>query len=305
VTELITIISDDYSLNKTLSAYLEGFNTLFITQRASIIESIYNTPPTVVIFNGGMRYKDFISTIREDHIFSHLPIIVLLDDKEFIKNWKDLPVDDFITKPLQREEFIMRLYLSIERSRRIVETNPLTMLPGNTPIIKEVQARLDRNEEFALAYADLDNFKPFNDKYGFSRGDEVIKMTGRLITNTVKLHDPHNCFVGHIGGDDFVFITSIEKAEPASREIVKNFDEIIPSFYDPEDREQGYIISHSRDGTVKKFPLLSISIGITLNKGWFKHYGEISSAATEVKAYAKTLEGSTYFIDRRSYERKD
>ncbi len=303
--ELITVISDEEELNKTLSAYLEGFNTLFITKRASIIESIYNTPPTVVIFNGGLMYKDFISTIREDHIFSHLPIIVLLDDKEFIKNWKDLPVDDFITKPLQREEFIMRLYLSIERSRRMVETNPLTMLPGNTPIIKEVQARLDRNEEFALAYADLDNFKPFNDKYGFSRGDEVIKMAGRLITNTVKLHDPHNCFVGHIGGDDFVFITSIEKAEPASREIVKNFDEIIPSFYDPEDREQGYIISHSRDGTVKRFPLLSISIGITLNKGWFKHYGEISSVATEVKAYAKTLEGSTYFIDRRSYERKD
>lgn len=303
--ELITIISDDEELNNQLSAFLEGFNTLFITQRATIIESIYNMPPTVLMFNGGSRYRDFILTIREDPIFSHLPIIVFLDEKEFIKNWRDLPVDDFITKPLQREEFIMRLYLSIERSRRVVEINPLTMLPGNTPIIKEVQARLDRNEEFALAYADLDNFKPFNDKYGFSRGDEVIKMAGRLITNTVKLHDPHNCFVGHIGGDDFVYITSLDKIELVSKDIVENFDEIIPSFYDAEDRERGYIISHSRDGNVRHFPFLSISIGITLNRGWFKHYGEISSAATEVKAYAKKMQGSTYFIDRRSYKKKD
>ena len=302
--ELITIVSDDEGINTTLESFLEGFNVNFIKKNSEIIESIYNNPPTLIIFNGGARYKDYIRTIREDHIFSHLPIILLLEDREFIKHWKDLPADDFITKPLQREEFIMRLYLSIERSRRIVEVNPLTMLPGNTPIIKEVQSRLDRQEEFALAYADLDNFKPFNDKYGFSRGDEVIKMTGRLITNTVKLQDPHNYFVGHIGGDDFVYITSIERVEKTSKEIVENFDEIIPSFYDPEDRERGYIISHGRDGKVRHYPFLSISIGITLNRKWFKHYGEISSAATEVKSYAKTFEGSNYFIDRRSYDRE-
>ncbi|RMG73857.1 MAG: GGDEF domain-containing response regulator [Nitrospirae bacterium] len=301
--ELITIVSDEDDTNKTLAEFLEGFNINFIKNKTEIIDSIYNNPPTLIIFNGGLKYRDYIRTIRDDQVFSHLPIILLLDEREFVKQWKELPADDFITKPLQREEFIMRLYLSIERSRRVVEVNPLTMLPGNTPIIKEVQARLDREEEFALAYADLDNFKPFNDKYGFSRGDEVIKMTGRLITNTVKLYDPHNFFVGHIGGDDFVYITSIERVEQTSREIIENFDEIIPSFYDPEDRERGYIISFGRDRKERHYPLLTLSIGITLNRAWFRHYGEISSAATEVKSYAKSFEGSNYFIDRRRYSR--
>ena len=297
----IFIISTDQQTNEAIEKALQGYNLIINPYSSDLLDRIYSSPPVLIIFNYDDTPEDIISVMRDDPIFRHLPIILLLDREKEIKDWNIFPVDDFLYKPLSSRELVMRINLCIHRSRRVVETNPLTMLPGNTPIIKEVQRRLDASEEFALAYADLDNFKPFNDKYGFSRGDEVIRMTGRLITNMVKLYDPEKCFVGHIGGDDFVFIVSPDKIKPVCEEITENFNRIIPSFYDPEDRDRGYIISTDRTGVQKRFPLLSISIGVTINRGWFKHYGAISTAATEAKRYAKKFEGSIYFVDRRSY----
>jgi diguanylate cyclase (GGDEF)-like protein len=301
----IIVISTDAETNNNLLDIISNYRLSILPFNAEIIDRIYSSPPVMLIINKKDAPSDFLDIIREDPIFSHLPVIALLDKEDFIEDWKRYPIDDFIFKPLNGHELLLRIGLCVHRSRRIVEINPLTMLPGNTPIIKEVQRRLDRSEEFALAYCDLDNFKPYNDKYGFSRGDEVIRMSGRLITNIVKLQDPEHCFVGHIGGDDFVFIVSIEKAATVCEEIVKNFDCIIPSFYDPVDRERGYITSVDRQGQERIFPFLSISIGVTLNKGWFKHYGAISAAATEVKNVAKRLQGSAFFIDRRKYKPKD
>jgi diguanylate cyclase (GGDEF)-like protein len=190
--------------------------------------------------------------------------------------------------------------LCSSRAQKVLETNPLTRLPGNITIIKEIQRRIDTNGLFSFSYADMDNFKPFNDRYGFSRGDEVIRMTGRLITNIIKLKAPEESFVGHVGGDDLVFIIRIESIDAVCSELVATFDGIIHSFYDTEEREKGFMESLDRDGKRRTFPLITLSIGVAHNKcRSFSHYGQVSEIATEMKQYAKAHTGSCYRVDRR------
>ncbi len=304
--ESIFVISDNKLIGSSILEYLKDlgkFDATILASTEKLIGRIYNAPPSLLIMDNGISLKNYVKIIRDDPIFNHLPIIILLEKGEFIDRWNDYPVDDFIFKPIDKNNFLMRVALSIRRVHRIVEINPLTMLPGNTPIIKEVQNRLDNSMQFALAYADLDNFKPYNDRYGFTRGDEIIRMTGRLITNIVKSHDPEHGFVGHIGGDDFVFMVAPEKVGIISDEIVRNFDKIILSFYDVEDIERGHIVSHTRNGKKEIFSILTISIGITINRKWFHHYGEMSSAVTKIKVHAKDYKGSIYCIDRRNYQK--
>jgi diguanylate cyclase (GGDEF)-like protein len=177
--------------------------------------------------------------------------------------------------------------------------NPLTKLPGNISINRQIQGRLDSGEIFALAYADLDHFKPFNDYYGFTRGDEVIRIAGRLILNIVKNMQAQGSFIGHIGGDDFIFIMDLGLVEDAAKEIIDAFDRIIPTLYEPEDRERGYIETEDRQGIRRQFPFVALSIGITSNKQkHFIHFGEVTEVACEMKGQAKQVRGSCYMIDR-------
>jgi GGDEF domain-containing protein len=196
----------------------------------------------------------------------------------------------------------MKAQLAVLRAERVVEVNPLTRLPGNIAINREIQNRIDTKKPFAMSYADLDYFKPFNDKYGFSRGDEVLRITGRLILNIVKGSSSQESFVGHIGGDDFVFITDITVVENACRDIIDAFDHIIPTFYDADDRQNGFIQSPDREGHIRMFPFLSITMGVVFIDGlYFNHYGEVTEIASEMKKWGKKTVGSCYKINRRSY----
>jgi diguanylate cyclase (GGDEF)-like protein len=186
------------------------------------------------------------------------------------------------------------------RSERSVEINPLTRLPGNISINRQIEERMARGEGFAIAYADLDSFKPFNDKYGFGRGDEVIKIAARLILCSVMNWQPRGSFVGHIGGDDFVFVMSDNLIEDACKSVIQAFDQIIPSLYDPEDRARGGIESKDRQGTVRFFPFIGISIGVTGTcYRRFAHFGALIEAASEMKHFAKKNSGSSYSMDKR------
>jgi GGDEF domain-containing protein len=192
------------------------------------------------------------------------------------------------------------LRLALYRTTVNLDANPLTRLPGNTSIINTVQSLTTRGEEFALAYADMDNFKPYNDKYGFSRGDEVLLMTARIIANVVSGYNRANSFVGHIGGDDFVFLLPPDVMEDACQRIVGDFDTIVPSFYDPEDRTRGYIVSQDRQGRELVFPILGISIAVVLSvNARYTRYAELAHEAGQLKKVAKATQGSIYVIDRR------
>lgn len=180
-----------------------------------------------------------------------------------------------------------------------LDANPLTHLPGNNRINREVQRLIDSHEDMTVIYGDLDNFKAFNDLYGFSRGDDVIAYTAEIFRNARSRY--RDSFCGHIGGDDFIFIVSEDKADEAAESILEDFDRGIRGFYSEIDRQRGYITSLTRTGEEKRFPLISISLaGVRLTRFPFSHYLEVSGKCAELKKLAKEREGSVFVRDRRN-----
>jgi diguanylate cyclase (GGDEF)-like protein len=267
------------------------------------LEIIYQEIPNLILIdtiNAQVSEISLINNLKDDPIFISMIIIFIVADDFTCDNWKNNLIDDYIRIGSLIKELKMRVELSFERLERMVATNPLTKLPGNLIIQREIQNRLDRVEIFALAYADLDNFKPFNDKYGFSRGDEVIKMLGRIIMNIVRTEQPHGNFIGHIGGDDFVYVMKPELIESTTIRIIEIFNNLVRNFYDIEDLKKGYIESVNRQGEKQIFPIMTLSVGITSNKyRKFKHFSEMAEAASEMKSIAKKNQYSKYAIDRR------
>jgi len=181
-----------------------------------------------------------------------------------------------------------------------LDASPLTRLPGGIAIETVLKKRIDSNQPLALCILDLDNFKAFNDRYGYAHGSEVIKETAHIVENAVKLKGVADDFIGHVGGDDFVVITTPERMRIISAEITANFDKQIPLFYDAADRAQGYILGKTRQGVEMQFPIMTISIAIVTNeRRRFTGPLEASEIAAELKDYAKTIPGSVFVVDKR------
>lgn len=300
----IVVVSKDAVTKEIIEKSLAGeFTVFFFDNIISVLDFIYNSIPDLIIIDGAtddLSAVNILNNLKGDPIFKQLSVLAIFHDSFEIPGWNDLLVEDYLRRSHLEREIHSRATLSIARSERVVEINPLTRLPGNISINRQIQDRLDRGEIFSLAYVDIDNFKPFNDYYGFSRGDEVLRATGRLILNIVKSEQQNNSFVGHIGGDDFVYIMDFEAIERASEVIVKAFDNIIPTFYDSSDRERDFILSTDRQGNKKAFSMMSISIGIATNRFFnFSHFGEITEIASKMKAQAKKTNNSCYRMDRR------
>lgn len=300
----IVLISGDIALKTVVEKVLgNAYRVAGFSNIQSSLDFIYNAIPDLMIIAiraGDEMTISLLNGLKSDPIFGQLPVLAVLAEDHSFGPWEQLLVDDYLSSSRLESDLLKRVALCLSRAERVVDINPLTRLPGNIAIMKQVQARLDNGDTFALAYADLDFFKPFNDKYGFSRGDEVLKMVGRLILNIVKAKQPLDSFVGHIGGDDFVFITSADLLEETATEILRNFDHIVPTFYDPHDRTERSIESVDRAGKKQIFPFISISVGVALNTTKpFSHYGEMTEVASEMKKYAKQFGGSVYKIDRR------
>ncbi|MCS7203454.1 MAG: GGDEF domain-containing protein [Thermodesulfovibrio sp.] len=267
------------------------------------LEIIYNEIPDMLIIDATEEFdKDLyiFNELKQDPLFVSMSFIAIVPSDFYCKNWKKFLFDDYVRENLIEKDFTMRVLLCFERAERIIATNPLTKLPGNLVIQREIQRRIDKEEIFSLAYADLDNFKPFNDKYGFYRGDEVIKMLGRVILNIVRAEQPKGSFVGHIGGDDFVYIMRPESIEETTVKIIEVFDNLIINFYDLEDIKKGYIESVSREGKILHFPIMTLSVGITSTKNRkFRHFSEMAEVASTMKTFAKKQKEKRYAIDRR------
>jgi diguanylate cyclase (GGDEF)-like protein len=300
----IVLISQDVALSSIVERILnKSYRVLSFRGIHSAIDYIYNSIPDLVIMDIYEQDRftvSLLNNLKADPIFHQLPVLIVLDETQGIPLWDVLFVEDYIKKSDFEKEGLSRVDLCIIRSERISEVNPLTKLPGNISINRQIQARIDGGEVFALAYADLDHFKPFNDYYGFTRGDEVIRISGRLILNIVKNVQSQGSFIGHIGGDDFLFIMNINLVEDAAKEIIDAFDRIIPTLYESGDRERGYIETQDRQNSIRRFPFVALSIGITSNEQEsFTHYGEITEVASEMKRQAKHVLGSCYKTDRR------
>jgi GGDEF domain-containing protein len=207
--------------------------------------------------------------------------------------------EDFFYSRWDIRLFAAKLNMIIKRSCRDLGVNPTTKLPGTTIIEREMAGRIKRGEKFAACYADLDDFKAYNDYYGYHYGDRLIKMTSEIIRDVVYSYSP-NSFVGHIGGDDFVFIIPSEKIDLVCGGIIEIFDRMIVRRYKKEDLTRGYIITENRRGEKETFPIMTLSIAVLVNQGrMFKHLGEISHMIADLKKYTKSLPGSNYFVERR------
>ena len=181
-----------------------------------------------------------------------------------------------------------------------LDANPLTRLPGNLVIEKVILTRLQGESRFAFCLVDLDNFKAFSDRYGYSRGSDVLKAVGNILVDTVKRLGHPNDFVGHIGGDDFVLVTDIESIAMLCEAVIDAFDEQITRFYDPDDVKKGFIISKDRKDIVQAFPIMTISIAVVTNKKKpLSSPAQIAEKAAQLKHYAKTFPKSLYVVDQR------
>jgi diguanylate cyclase (GGDEF)-like protein len=306
--ETILVVSPDDVITKLLRETLIDLGKITVISHLHLaFDFIYNNIPDLLIMDvyrdsGGIK---LLNSLKEDPLFANLFVLVILREGDHPPDWNTLLVEDYIWQKDLTSDARMKVELCFSRSNRMVEVNPLTRLPGNISINRQIQYRLDNRVPFALAYADLDHFKPFNDKYGFSRGDEVIKITGRLMLNIVRNKSVQGSFIGHVGGDDFVCIMDPSLIEEACQEVIAAFDRIVPSFYDTQDRESGFIESYSREGNAKQYPIMGISIGIVrIDQGTYSHYGEVTSVASEMKHLAKKNTKSSYAINRRSHTSK-
>ena len=297
--------ADTQEIERLLKADAEHFIVYTAESPLQAIDIIYSEPPDLVIIDhalGADGGRNLCHRIKSDTVFGHLPIILLLDTatRSAEINWENTPVDDYLPKPLDQREIQSRISLSFARATRVGDANPLTRLPGNHSIMREIQGQIDSGLPFTISYVDLDHFKSYNDVYGFFRGDEILKMTARLLTNAIRKLDSPEAFVGHIGGDDFVFIVSPDQMDGVCTEIIRNFDLIIGNFYDEEDRIRGYIDSENRKGENERFPIISVSIAVVTNEYRpIRHIGEVSALAAEVKKRVKSMEGSKYLKDLR------
>ena len=302
----IYIIDDDTKLLKMLKEMFENEKEYnFKGVKTEDIEIALKNIPSLIIINEDSIDKNIIdlcNRIREDDDNSITPIIVLGEDhnKEHRVSILKLCVEYYIVKPVD----IDYLYFTIKNIVRLMYTNrrvsPLTGLPGNVQIQTEIKKRLLKKEEFAILYFDLDNFKAYNDLYGFAKGDEIIKFTARTISKHIHSCDAESSFVGHIGGDDFIAIVSGTDYEKICKDVIKEFDSKVTDFFTKEDAEKGYVEVANRRGIIEQFPLTSISIGVVdAAKGRFKNSLEIGEIGAQVKHLAKVTVGSSYAIDRR------
>ncbi len=269
------------------------------------IDAVISDPPDLMIVQKGLHRhldQEIIQALKNNLQLALMPVILLVTDRDLAVgvDMERYPVDDLISEHAPIEEVITRVELALARAHRVADNNPLTKLPGNSSILKTIQQALDAKRDCAVAYVDIDNFKPFNDRYGFSRGDEVIRMVSRILVNVIQETAGKESFVGHVGGDDFVFLIPLDRVEETCNSVIQNFNALIPLFLDEEDLTRGYFLSKDRQGKEQRFPLTSLSIAVVpCPRGRFLHYGEVAQVAAQVKKKVKEMEGSNYFIDRR------
>lgn len=301
----ILILNLDKSLEEYLKILLEGegYKVSEATSEESVVKELLDRKADILMLDlESVHALDICKKVRANFALRHIPIVLLVKQEHTIEKIKGIyaGADDYIEKPIQAGEMLTRIKANLWRAKRDLDANPLTKLPGNVSILKELEKRIESGDKICVGYADLDKFKEYNDYYGFEWGDKVIRHTALVISTSLVECGTPNDFLGHIGGDDFIFITSWDCITDVCEKIMNDFDKTIPSFYQSEDLKRGGIVVKNRKGEVTSCPILTISIGVATNEHRpLDHVGKIIQIATELKTYTKTFSKSIYVIDRR------
>jgi diguanylate cyclase (GGDEF)-like protein len=307
----ILVVDDDPDIRDILKLTLseENYEILEARDGEEALKIINTKPLGLVLLDYKIPKVDgrqVCRLIKKDLLLRHLPIIMVTGKGDISDKVGgiDAGADDYIVKPFEPKELLARIRMIIRRTERDLEANPLTRLPGNVSILNELLRRLENKSLFAVCYIDLDKFKAYNDKYGFEHGDEVIRETARILIRATGQEGNPDDFIGHIGGDDFVIITTPNVVDNMCKTIIADFENTSPSFYNEADRKKGYIVAHDRKGEEKNIPLLSVSIGVVTNEfRKIEHVAQIGEVGAELKSLAKSLERSNYIKDKRKAEK--
>jgi GGDEF domain-containing protein len=279
---------------------------LLVFSQADDVESIVLRGHPCMLFvdgdHSGQEGMGLIHRLKGDAFTAIVPVMTLVGTHhpDQVQAWFSSGSDEVITALFTPAEQRARLDSMLVRTERDVSVHPSTRLPGTTEIEREIRRRLESDQEFAVCYADLDHFKEFNDRYSYYEGDRVIYILSRILHDVVKGLMGQRGFVGHIGGDDFIFVIPAADISPVCSEILEVFDALIPLQYNDQDKRAGYFFGKDRRGQLHRVPLMTLSIGIVTNRHRrFAHPAQVSELATEMKSYAKTLPGSVFVVDRR------
>ena len=303
--DIYIIDDDESSILVFKELFKEDTEYKFISVKSDMIEVALKNIPSMIIINEDaidMNIIDLCKKIRNDDDNTITPVIVVSSNDNSERRIKILQesIEYYIKKPVNEKY----LYYTVKNVLRLLAINrrisPLTGLPGNVQIHAELKKRLANKEPFSVLYVDLDNFKAYNDVYGFLKGDQIIEYTADTILKCIHQSFKENYFIGHIGGDDFIAIVPTLDVDNICQLIIANFDEGVTKFFTEEDLEKGYIEVANRKGIIEQFSLTSISIGAVIaDKDRFANILEIGEIGAQVKHVAKSIIGSSYAVDRR------
>lgn len=286
-------------------AEARGFPILEFRRSGDVESIVLRGAPCLIFLDGddvGAEGLKLVRRLKADAFTAIVPAVVLSGTHapERVGEWFAAGADEVITGFFAPAEQRARLDAMLVRTERDVSVHPSTRLPGTNEIERAIRTQLESGDEFAVCYADLDHFKEFNDRYSYYDGDRVIFLLSRILHDVVRGLTGPAGFVGHIGGDDFIFVIPSAHIAEVCGEILSVFDTLIPLQYNDQDRRAGYFFGKDRRGQLHRVPLMTLSIGIVTNRNRrFAHPAQVSELATEMKSYAKTLPGSVFVVDRR------
>ncbi|MFT6926137.1 MAG: diguanylate cyclase (GGDEF)-like protein [Psychromonas sp.] len=316
IKQKILIVDDIIDNIKVLIDLLKPeYKTFFAANGEKALELAQNMSPDIILLDivmPEMNGFEVCQKLKSNPITCDIPVIFISAMSEIGDETKGLEVGavDYITKPISpaivkaRVKNHLKLRGAMQELKRLYNTaldsNPMTGLPGNNSVAKQIKSTLDTQQNLCVIYSDLDNFKAFNDKYGFALGDEVIKFTCQVFKDVVDELSVKDPFIGHIGGDDFVLMVPSELTQTVAEKIILRFDQGVIKFYSSEDAGSKCIQSVNRQGKSEAFPLMSISLaGVDLAHGVYKEYMEVNDVCATTKKIAKSMPGSSFFLNRR------
>jgi DNA-binding response OmpR family regulator len=300
------IVDDDPALCATLADRLadDGLQSESVHDGLTAIDRAIEVRPQLILLDLSLPElsgDQVFARLQAEHRTRYTPVIFLTGAAGQSDKVRHLlaGADDYVTKPFDLDELVARVHSAIRRARTLGGLNPLSGLPGNSAIYEEITTRLHRGEHFACVYLDIDHFKSFNDRYGFTRGDTLIVALAEAIFGGVA-SAADDAFLGHIGGDDFVVLCDAATAEPLAEEIVARFDVRSRQLHDDGDLAAGGYEAPDRRGTRTRWPLASVSAGIAISTpGTFATAAALAQTAAEMKVVAKDQLGRRVAVDRR------
>ena len=302
------LVIDDTELMVRLTTDIltkHGYEVVSASNGVDGIKMVASEKPDLVLLDvvmPGIDGFEVCKLLRKDESNNLIPIIMLTaqGNEEDKLVGLEIGADDYITKPFNPRELVSRVRNTLLRIDRNRLANPLTGLPGNIDIQSEINYRIAKGMIFSILYLDVDNFKAYNDVYGFSHGDRAIKLIADILMDNVKTFGSKNDFIGHIGGDDFVVITDPAHVDVLCENIIKEFDERVPELYSDVDKRAGFISSVNRRGQITQYPIMTLSIAVVSNEHReLRNYLEVGEVAAELKKKAKSIVGSVYLKDKR------